>query len=121
VGSVLCINDQVPILNLRKMSLERNGFAVETASTISAALKLLEKGSVAVVLLEYKREGMDAEAVAFQIKRRFPAIPILLLSAYSDMSERILWLVDEYVMKSTPIDQLVGVITRMVRSQAAAA
>ena len=43
---------------------------------------------------------MDAEAVACHIKHRFPNLPIILLSAYREMPERILWLVDEYVMKS---------------------
>ncbi|MGA2648235.1 MAG: hypothetical protein ABSF15_26390 [Candidatus Sulfotelmatobacter sp.] len=48
-------------------------------------------------VLEYKQEGMDAEAVACHIKQRFPKLPIILLSAYCEMPERILWLVDEYV------------------------
>jgi hypothetical protein len=43
---------------------------------------------------------MDMEAIAWHTKRRFPNLPIILLSAYSEMPERILWLVDEYVMKS---------------------
>jgi CheY-like chemotaxis protein len=60
----------------------------------------LEETLVAAVLLEFKQEGMDAEAVACHIKQRFPGLPIILLSAYSEMPERILWLVDEYVMKS---------------------
>ena len=54
---------------------------------------------MAAVLLEYKLEGMDVEAVACHIKQRFPNLPIILLSAYCEMPERILWLVDEYVMK----------------------
>jgi CheY-like chemotaxis protein len=55
---------------------------------------------VTAVLLDYKLEGLDAEAVAFQIKQRSPHRPVLLLSAYSEIPERILWLVDEYMMKS---------------------
>jgi hypothetical protein len=31
------------------------------------------------VLLEYKHEGMDVEAVACHIKQRFPNLPIILL------------------------------------------
>jgi CheY-like chemotaxis protein len=58
---------------------------------------------------------MDAEAVAFHIKQRFPQQPIILLSAYSDMPERILWLVDEYVMRSTSLDSLAQVIERVIR------
>jgi DNA-binding NtrC family response regulator len=73
---------------------------------------------VAAVLLEYKQEGMDAEAVAWHIKQRFPNLPIILLSAYSEMPERILWLVDEYVMKSELPDRLVPIIERAHRERA---
>jgi hypothetical protein len=45
-------------------------------------MKMLEDMQVAAVLLEYKTEGMDAEAVACHVKRRFPGTPIILLSPY---------------------------------------
>ncbi|HZW92853.1 MAG TPA: hypothetical protein VFF64_07865 [Candidatus Eremiobacteraceae bacterium] len=67
---------------------------------------------MAAVLLEYKHEGMDVEAVACHIKQRFPDLPIILLSAYCEMPERILWLVDEYVMKSELPERLVPIIER---------
>ena len=73
-------------------------------------MKILEESPVAAILLEYKREGMDAEAVAYQIKQRFSKLPIILLSAYSQMPERILWLVDEHVMKSELPDGLVRIV-----------
>jgi two-component SAPR family response regulator len=59
---------------------------------------------------------MDAEAVACHIKQRFPTLPIILLSAYAEMPERILWLVDEYVMKSELPERLVPIIERATRS-----
>ena len=60
-------------------------------------MKILEESSVAAALLEYKLEGMDTEAVAVacHIKQRFPNLPIILVSVYSEVPERILWLVDE--------------------------
>jgi CheY-like chemotaxis protein len=78
-------------------------------------MKMLEETSVAAVLLEYKHEGMDVEAVACHIKQRFPNLPIILLSAYCEMPERILWLVDEYVMKSELPERLVPIIERIYR------
>ena len=78
---------------------------------------MLEETSVAAVLLEYKLEGMDAEAVACHIKQRFPNLPIILLSAYSEMPERILWLVDEYVMKSEMPERLVPIMKRVMHPQ----
>lgn len=110
--TVLCIDDRPQALELRKATLESHGYCANSASNGHAALKMLEETSVAAVLLEYKLEGMDAEAVAGHIKQRFPHLPIILLSAYSDMPERILWLVDEYLMKSEMPERLVWVIER---------
>jgi CheY-like chemotaxis protein len=107
---VLCIDDRPQVLELRKATLESHGYCVKLASSGYTAMKMLEQTPVAAVLLEYKMEGMDAEAVACHIKQRFPNLPIILLSAYSDMPERILWLVDEYVMKSELPERLVRII-----------
>jgi two-component system response regulator AtoC len=110
---VLCIDDLPQALELRKNTLESHGFSVKIASSGQTAVMLLEgTPPVAAVLLEYRQEGMDAEAVAWHIKQRFPNLPIILLSAYAEMPERILWLVDEYVMKSELPERLVPIIER---------
>ena len=111
--TVLCVDDLIEVLELRKAVLEARGYRVKIATSSYAAMKLLEDAPVAAVLLEYKHEGMDAEAVACHIKQRFPSLPIILLSAYSEMPERILWLVDEYVMKSELPERLVPIIERV--------
>jgi CheY-like chemotaxis protein len=98
--TVLCIDDRPQAWELRKATLESHHYCVKIASSSYTAMKILETTSVAAVLLEYKPEGVDAEAVAYYIRQRFPDLPIILLSAYSDMPERILWLVDEYVLNS---------------------
>ncbi len=88
--TVLCIDDRPQVLELRKATLESRGYCVKIASADYTALKMLEEAPVAAVLVEYKHEGMDAEAVACHIKQRFPNLPIILLSAYCEMPERIL-------------------------------
>jgi CheY-like chemotaxis protein len=112
---VSCIDDRPQVLELRKATLESHGFCIKIASSGYTAMKMLEETSVAAVLLEYKHEGMDAKAVACHIKQRFPNLPIILLSAYSEMPERIIWLVDEYVMKGELPGRLVPIIERAHR------
>ena len=113
--TVLYTDDLPQALELRKATLESHGYCVKIASSGYPALKMLEETPVTAVLLEYKTEGMDAEAVACHIKQRFPSLPIILLSAYSEMPERILWLVDDYVMKSELPERLVPIIERATR------
>jgi CheY-like chemotaxis protein len=113
--TVLCIDDRLQVLELRKATLESHGYGVKIASSGYAAMEMLKEMSVAAVLLEYKTEGIDAEAVAYHIKQRFPNLPIILLSAYFEMPERILWLVDAYVMKSELPEGLLHIIEKVTR------
>ncbi len=115
---LLCVDDSPHVLQLRKKSLESLGYSVVTATNGANAIAILEQLGVAAVLVEYKHEGIDAEAVAYQIKQRFPHKPIILLSAYSDMPERPLWLVDDYVMRSEPPERLAEVVERVMRLSA---
>jgi CheY-like chemotaxis protein len=119
VHTVLCVHDLPEQLELRKAVLESRGYSVKTASSSYILMKMLEDTSFDAVLLEYKVEGMDAEAVACHIKQQFPDLPIILLSAFSEMPERILWLVDEYVMKSELPDGLLRTIERVLRTKQA--
>ena len=111
---VLCIDDRTQVLELRKATLESHGYCVKVASSGYAAMEMLKETPACAVLLEYKMEGMDAEAVASHIKQRFPNLPIILLSGYSEIPERILWWVDEYVMKSELPDRLAEILVRII-------
>jgi CheY-like chemotaxis protein len=79
--ALLLVDDRTPLLQLRKPVLESLGYSVITASSVSIALAKLENCIVDAVLLEYKTEGLDAEAAASHIRQRFPTLPIILLTA----------------------------------------
>jgi CheY-like chemotaxis protein len=113
--TLLCVDDRPQLLELRKAILEPHGYRVKTALNARAAMQILRGTPVAAVLLEFKTEGMDAEAIASHVKRCFPDVPIILLSAYSCTPERILWLVDEYVMRSELSERLIPAIERATR------
>jgi CheY-like chemotaxis protein len=118
--TLLYIDDLPQMLELRKTTLESLGYNVTTASSSHTAITTLEETRVSAVLLEYKQEGIDAEAVAVHIKQRFPNLPIILLSAYSEVPGRVLWLVDEYIMKSELPDRLAPIIEKAANRLAGA-
>jgi DNA-binding response OmpR family regulator len=113
---VLCIDDRPLLLELRKATLAAHGICITTAVNGYSVMKLLEQTPVDAIVLEYKQEGMDSETVAYQIKQRFPKLPIIMLSAYTDIPERVLWLADEYVMKSELPGGLLRAVQRVKRS-----
>jgi CheY-like chemotaxis protein len=114
--TLLCVDDRPSGLELRRSTLKAHGYPVLTAITLHAALQILHREPIAAVLVEYKGEGMDPEAVAFRVKQQFPNMPVVLLSAYSELPGRLLWLVDDYVMKGEPVEALLGILGRFVRA-----
>jgi CheY-like chemotaxis protein len=115
-AALLYIDDLAHKLTLRRSILESRGFSIQTAASGTAALRILEQVPVAAVLLEYKQEGMDAQAVAFLIKQCFSNLPIVLLSAYSEMPAQVLWCCDDYVLKGATTEELVCTIKRLTNS-----
>jgi CheY-like chemotaxis protein len=110
--TLLCIDDRPEALQLLAAFLESHGYSVKTAASGQIAMRILDENAVAAVLLEYRQDGMDVEDLAGLIKQRLPSLPIILVSAYSGTPERILWLVDEYVMKSELPEWLERIIER---------
>jgi hypothetical protein len=94
----------------------RNILAVLKKQTILAqgdeadAVFYVQQGKVSTNAKVWTRKP-----IACHIKQRFPSLPIILLCAYSEMPERILWLVDDYVMKSELPERLVPIIERNSR------
>ena len=52
-------------------------------------------------------EGIDGEAVATQIRRKHPSLPIILLSGYaSQIPDRLLRMVDAFLVRGQPAEAL---------------
>lgn len=95
--------------------LERQGHTVLTATSGSKALELIEHDVVDAVVLSYRREGFDGEAVASILKRRRPELPIVLVSGYAaELCERTRRLVDAVVAKGQQPRLLLAAILRVL-------
>ena len=111
---VLCIDDQLPALELRKTELESFGFSVAIAHSALEGIKLLDELPVVAVVLEYKSEGIDAQAVAFHMRHKRPKLPIVVVSAFLDADRHALEWADVFVQKSTSLRELADIIRRLL-------
>jgi CheY-like chemotaxis protein len=91
---VLCVDDELIGLKVRKILLERSGYRVLTAPNGSAGLELFESEPIDCVVLDYSMPGMNGGEVAAKMRRVKPHIPILLLSAYVGLPAEVLSMVD---------------------------
>jgi CheY-like chemotaxis protein len=96
---VLCVDDEVVGLRVRKILLERAGYRVLTAPDGYSGLELFATHPVDIVVLDYSMPGMHGGEVAKKMRQTKPAVPILLLSAYVGLPAEVSSLVDVYVTK----------------------
>ncbi|RSL15439.1 response regulator receiver domain-containing protein [Edaphobacter aggregans] len=96
---VLCVDDELVGLRVRKILLERAGYRVLTALDGAAGLDLFASEPVEAVILDYSMPGMHGGEVAARMRQVKPEIPILLLSAYIGLPAEVTSLVDLYMTK----------------------
>jgi CheY-like chemotaxis protein len=96
---VLCVDDEVVGLKVRKILLERAGYRVLTASDGPTGLQIFSLEPVEAVVLDYSMPGMHGGEVAVRMRQLKPEVPILLLSAYMGLSAEVTSVVDLYMTK----------------------
>ena len=96
---VLCVDDEVVGLQVRKILLERAGYEVLTALDGRTGLEVFASQPVQAVVLDYTMPGMNGGEVANRMRQTKPEIPILLLSANIALPAEITALVDIYMTK----------------------
>lgn len=111
--TLLCIDDEPTVLTIRKMVLESVGYKVLLAESGPIGLRLLQSEKVNTVILDYKMPEMNGSEVAERIRAMLPGMPIIMLSAYVDLSPEQLKDVDAYVTKGESPDVLLRTIERV--------
>jgi CheY-like chemotaxis protein len=96
---VLCVDDELVGLQVRKILLERAGYRVLTAPDGPSGLEIFSAEPVEAVVLDYSMPGMHGGEVAAKMRQAKPRVPILLLSAYMGLSVEVTSVVDLYMTK----------------------
>lgn len=112
---VLCVDDELIGLKVRKILLERAGYRVLTAPDGSAGLDIFSREPVEAVVLDYSMPGMNGGEVASKMRLTKPHIPILLLSAYMGLSSEVLSTVDLYMTKGEGPPVLLQKLSSLLR------
>lgn len=117
VKSILVVDDEPHIVRLARDYLERAGFAVATAGDGPSALRQARAGHPDLVILDLGLPGLDGLDVARALRRE-SSVPIIMLTARTDESDRIVGLelgADDYVTKPFSPRELVARLRAMLR------
>lgn len=99
--TVLCIDDDPTGLLTRRLLLESAGYRVIEARSGSEGIDLFRAANADAVILDYWMSEMKGTAVAFELKRIDPTVPIIVLSGVSELPGEAVGLVDLWLIKGT--------------------
>ena len=115
---VLCIDDNVLVLAIRKSLLESRDFRVLTAEDGPAGLEIVNRKPIDVVIVDYEMPRMDGGAVAKELRRRYADLPILLASGFAGkIPESLLAIVDGFIAKGSSPDLLIKEVKRVTEAK----
>lgn len=117
---LLLAEDEAALSKALRAILERNNYSVDTVCDGEEALVYLESGNYDGVILDIMMPKMDGITVLREIRARGDHIPVLLLTAKSEVDDKVTGLdagANDYLTKPFNSRELLARIRAMTRVQ----
>jgi two-component system, OmpR family, response regulator len=115
---VLVVEDDVKLVRALHRGLEYEGYTVDVAHTGDEGLSLATAADYAAIVLDLILPGLDGFAVCEELRRRDRWVPVLMLTALVDVSDRIRGLdggADDYMVKPFDFGELLARLRVLIR------
>jgi two-component system, response regulator, stage 0 sporulation protein F len=113
---ILVADDEMSIRLLYSEELREEGYEVFTASNGKEALEVVNKEPLDLIILDIKMPEMSGIEVLRQIKEKYPNLPVLLSSAYSEYKQDFgTWASEEYLVKSSDLEDLKAAVRKHLK------
>src|ERR1700724_1381057 len=122
MDTVLIVEDSRPMQRTLQRLFESDSLQVQIASDGPAGLELFRKELPCVVVLDLKLPGISGKELCREFKRIAASVPIVVLSANSEVEDKVLLLelgADDYVTKPFIPKELLARVRRAMRRGAA--
>lgn len=83
-GSILLVDDDAAVRAVTRSHLESGGFHILEAASASAALELDGVSDCRLLVSDVAMPGMSGLELSRRLREKWPTLPILLISGYSD-------------------------------------
>lgn len=120
MNTVLVVEDDKALQNYLKELLTENNFSVQIAGDGVIALNMVQKLPPDIVILDLGLPNMSGEAVCTEIRKKYPNLPVIILTAKDSVSDIVQGLdlgADDYITKPFVADELLARIKARTRSK----
>jgi two-component system, OmpR family, response regulator len=118
---ILVVEDQKKIASFIRKGLEEQHMVVDVCHDGDAGYELALGESYDAIVLDVMLPGRDGLSILQQLRKRAITVPVILLSARSELDERLQGLnlgADDYLTKPFYIEELIARIHTIVRRSA---
>ena len=115
---ILVVEDQAKIADFVKKGLEEHGFAVELVRDGHTAYELTCEEPFDAIILDIMLPGRDGLSVLRGLRERGNAVPVMLLTARSELNERVEGFhlgADDYLTKPFYVEELIVRLQSILR------
>jgi CheY-like chemotaxis protein len=112
--TVLFVDDETSILEMRRLIFASLGYSVLTALSGDEALNIVELHRVDAVVLDYLMPGMNGEETARCIRKLRRDIPLILSSGCLTLPESVLEVVTVAIEKAAGPQALIEVLEQQL-------
>ena len=120
LAKILIVDDQESIGVLLTTFFKKEGYEPYYAPNAQVALKLVEKTSFDLALVDIKIPGMDGIALLGELKKKLPEMPVIMITAYPSIDSAVKAMRKEafdYVIKPFNLDELKQLVQRALEQK----
>jgi EAL domain-containing protein (putative c-di-GMP-specific phosphodiesterase class I)/DNA-binding response OmpR family regulator len=123
-GTILVVDDELAVRRLFSAALKRRGFETLEAEDGPSALNVIASTPIDLVLIDHNMPGMTGMQVLKEIRseERTRTLPVIMVTGEDGTPSRIRGLdvgANDYVVKTTHIDELVARVRAQLRTTVA--
>lgn len=115
---ILLIEDEMSIRKFTKINLEREDFQVYEAETGEKGIEICDSVNIDIIILDIMLPGIDGYEVCRIIRKKYPKIGIIMLTAKMQDVDKIIGLeagTDDYMIKPFNPKELILRIKSLIR------
>lgn len=118
---ICVVDDDNSIRWVLEKALGSAGMQVESFASADAALDAIGSEEPAVIVTDIRMPGMDGLALLEQINTRYPDLPVIIMTAHSDLDSAVSAYKGgafEYLPKPFDVDEAVALVKRAMEARA---
>lgn len=115
---ILIAEDETDIADALVAIMQKNNYCADSVNNGNDALEYAQSGNYDAVILDIMMPGMDGIEVLTELRKSGNKIPVLLLTAKSELSDRVHGLdcgADDYLPKPFAVSELMARVRAMLR------